>query len=576
MSDPAEQQPSFPAVFEEEDRAMNRTVDQDIIDERRSRRELHDELRRAWVLLAPGDGLALQRVNQIFTEHHVWFRQGLLSQMQCLIMDFRVEMRPPMSYDEIKQEFDISSDKVVITCLIRTAFGRYWPKPDGGRDEYLSPPDLLAFAEVVRQKTNEFDCITREEACTLAYNLNLQRRRRAQKMLAAAQCTTMRHLKECGKPTCEWLYKVAEELNLKICRPQAIEDVRRIFCDIPSITSFFQRFGDVIRGRHPLLVFNMDETQLSAQKHLRVLTTAGHLPLKKSQGKLPHLTGLVTISAGGACFRPIVILPDLLTLKTLTKFEHLTSFATSGTGWITADLFLMFALDFCAQLTQYRLTLPQPIANDRVLLILDGHGTRANLIGLMIFHAFNVDVLILPGHTTHVLQAFDVCVASPLKTEFKKLLQARLEELLHLPPGSRMKAAKLREIIVGAFLDALHKATSPGNLESAFATTGFVPLDPTRPLQSPFVSEGPDGVFEGIRTKPNPINAELLTHPVKLNEMFRGRTGRDMQPQDLMNINLAAQWQRLRDARPAQGKALSPMPTFFVQGPDGQFKKYSG
>jgi hypothetical protein len=76
--------------------------------------------------------------------------------------------------------------------------------------------------------------------------------------------------------------------------------------------------------------------------------------LIKAETKLSRLTELCTISTGGAVFKPMVILKELKNLKSLANYRSLASFASSFSGWITSDLFLMFAIDFCAQLIVYR------------------------------------------------------------------------------------------------------------------------------------------------------------------------------------------------------------------------------
>jgi hypothetical protein len=293
------------------------------------------------------------------------------------------------------------------------------------------------------------------------------------------------------------------------------------------------------------------------------LTIAGKLPLIKAQSKLPHLTGLCTISASGACFRPIVILKSLQKLKSLEEFQDYTSFATSANGWITSDLFLMFAIDFCAQLQLYRMNLPDAIAGHRVLLILDGHSTRRNVLAMLIFDFFGVDVLILPGHCTHVLQPFDVGLASGLKAEFKKLLLRMINELMHAE--GRTKSDTCRRILVQCFVNALHTATSQLNLRSAFATTGFVPLDPQRPLESPFVHPGHEEVFQSIRPRPTSINACLLTSVEAIRELFQEQMGREITHADRTNLDLKQLWPgKARGRSVADGIAISPMPKVWV------------
>jgi hypothetical protein len=345
-------------------------------------------------------------------------------------------------------------------------------------------------------------------------------------LLKAARIEARPDLLQVGPPSDEWVNGVARKLELHICAPQELEAARRQFCDHPRIRSFFITFQDVIAGRDPRLVFNMDEAQLTARKRFRVLTDAKHLPLVKAEAKLPHITGVCTVSAGGTVFRPMIILKKLKSLKSLVQYTHLASFASSASGWITGDL---FAINFCAQLSVHRLTLPPELMYDRGLLILDGPATRGNLLALLIFALFNVDVLILPGHTTHVLQALDVVINSPLKAEFKRLLIAAIAQMVGdgtAREGS--KADTLRCQMVDAFLNAFTAVTTPKNLYRAFEATGFSPFNPARPPDSRFLAAGPDGLFEGVRERPGSVNAQLLTAQDALEHRFLEQVGRPL------------------------------------------------
>jgi hypothetical protein len=283
----------------------------------------------------------------------------------------------------------------------------------GSPEPYLSPLDLPTFRDHMLARAAELNCITRRDARILAFDLALHRRRIAG-LLEAACLELPPELPNITPGSPEWLKEIAGELDLRICAPQEFEAVRRYFCDYEAISFFFLRFQSVIERRHLCLIFNMDGTQLSARKRFRVLTGAGHLLLINAETILPHLTRLCTISAGGAVFKPIIILKELKSLKSLVDYTGPASFASFSSGWITGDLFLMFAIDFCAQLSVYRLPLPPDLFEEPALLILDGHISRA-ITALMIFCLFDADVLTLPGQTTYVLQPFDVRIASPIK-----------------------------------------------------------------------------------------------------------------------------------------------------------------
>ena len=54
----------------------------------------------------------------------------------------------------------------------------------------------------------------------------------------------------------------------------------------------------------------MDETSLSSKKRLKVISQKNKLPLLIEQPKIPHITGVITVSASGKYFKPVIILPN--------------------------------------------------------------------------------------------------------------------------------------------------------------------------------------------------------------------------------------------------------------------------
>ena len=118
--------------------------------------------------------------------------------------------------------------------------------------------------------------------------------------------------------------------------------------------------------------------------------------------------------------------------------EELQSFAKSGSAWfassssayMTRDLFLQWTILFINWLSNYRLRLDPSIRNQKALLIMDGHHSRENPVAIMLLEANNINLLILPSHVTHILQMFDVCLASPMKSKFTTLFQKKVIENL--------------------------------------------------------------------------------------------------------------------------------------------------
>jgi hypothetical protein len=102
----------------------------------------------------------------------------------------------------------------------------------------------------------------------------------------------------------------------------------------------------------------------------------------------------------------------------------------------------MFVIDFSAQLSVYRLSFPPDLFEEPAIFILDGQISRANITALMTFCLFNIDVLILPGHTTRALRPFNVGISSPLKSEFKQQLIKEINALrMEMTEGQRTRVA---------------------------------------------------------------------------------------------------------------------------------------
>jgi hypothetical protein len=126
----------------------------------------------------------------------------------------------------------------------------------------------------------------------------------------------------------------------------------------------------------------------------------------------------VSISGGDAVLPPIISLKNLQHLRELTTYEFHCRFATSANGWIRKDLWVYFTFVFYAQINLYRLTLPEDIREQDMLLIVDGHKARLSLLAAVIFDLNGINVLVLPAHSTHLLKMFDVAIASAIKAAF--------------------------------------------------------------------------------------------------------------------------------------------------------------
>ena len=372
-------------------------------------------------------------------------------------------------------------------------------------------------------------------------------------------------LTETAAPTRSWLNNVVEYTDFHIVSGQQIEYARRMYCDVPRIFFYFQLHSFLFQ-RDPALIINMDETMLTSKKRFKVLARIGKLPLIPDALKLPHLTGCVAFSASGHVFKPLIILPNKKTLRTLEEFNGKAFFASSAAGWMTQNIFIYFSLLLVCQLFHYRLTLPDSLRHQRIILLVDGHKSRESFTAALIFYLFDIDLVLLPPHTSHLMQAFDVSVASPLKSYFKKeLTEEKYDEFLANGfTFNKETAQKLRSSLIRAFLNAMTKSATLSNIESGFRKSGIVPININEPLSSQFAmmnhQEHPYDDQDLLR------NYWLNTEE-GLNELFLKNNDENMGEDDF-SIDLKDIASNLKNSSVADGLSLSDLPPLFVEEED--------
>jgi hypothetical protein len=282
--------------------------------------------------------------------------------------------------------------------------------------------------------------------------------------------------------------------------------------------------------------------------------------LVSAEAKIPHITGIITIGAKGIFFKPIIILKNLQRIKSLNHFSEECCFATSINGWITKNLFLYFAFQFCSEVSCYRIQLPIDLQNEKILLILDNRTSRYNLWAAFVFRYFGVDVILLPSHTTHFMQAFDVAVASPLKTAFKIQLHDLQKNILNEDLSKRGKSEKLRYILIEAFLNALSIGGNRRNIKAGFATTEFYPFDPSQHLGSKYIRENMlDNFKEPESYVPENFRTSLLTSDESIQELAMFELKRALTEEELNTFTPFAIYQKMMDQNIICGRPLTPI-----------------
>lgn len=453
-----------------------------------------------------------------------------------------------MTYREIRERLElynvhISCDDVLCRCFLRSALGFAWDLGgSGGRDPYLCPEDAQELVRAISDASTALDCCPTHFVLNFAHQLKIDRVSKAFTFLHHLGCDRLANALELDvePPNRAWLTSFAESHNLRIRAPQTVEAIRRKVCDKRRITDWFTRFGPLIQAYDADMILNMDETGLSTNRKFRVVVPDGVFPVVPGgKAKEVHLTGVVTISATGKVFTPGVILPSLKKLpQELQKFATEANFLQSRSGWMTRELFELYCINLAHEVGLWRLGLPREKRSKRVLLIVDGHSSRKSPRAVAYLQQFGIDMLTLPGHSTHVLQPFDVSVAAVLKHAMSRSVESwnrRLDEGVVVAPTA---AATKRLVLVSSFIDALDNI-SRALVRTAFETAGLVPLNPNRPLSSPLIL--PDSTFEheddwisstwfgpGAPVMPNFL--AQIPHPLTVEWMLDERTDQALTP----------------------------------------------
>ena len=274
------------------------------------------------------------------------------------------------------------------------------------------------------------------------------------------------------------------------------------------------------------------------------------------------MTACVAINASGEYLIPLIILKNKKSTKGLEMFSNV-HFASSKSGWMNKRIFFWYCILLVIEISLYRIKLPHELRDKWILLILDGHNSRLSFYSMLLLWMFKIQCLLLPGHCTHVLQPFDVGIASPLKVNYKSILNLQKFEKFY---NLKQTQQELREMMISSFIGALHRACSPNNIKSAFKASGISPIDPGEPLAKKYV------IPEAIeKPKSNGFGGKIINNIDMLEVLFEKENFRKMNDNDL-----SLSWEKLIDLvkihrnQKLDGFGLTKLPDLIIGLDDGR------
>jgi hypothetical protein len=289
---------------------------------------------------------------------------------------------------------------------------------------------------------------------------------------------------------------------LKLKTVELVDEYRDRAWNYISVKAWFDKLNSLreLHSYHPRMVFQMDETSLQVKIRREAKSVCGKEVKHVWTLRIPPIqrcTALFIVQLNGLHVTPHLIFSQshnipISSLEATSAIIH-----ESPSGWMDKVLFATILREhFLPALKAERRSLPEA-ASKRALLILDGHSSRLNRQLWEEFSKANVDVLVLPSHTSHRLQPLDCGVNAEFKRNIEK---AKFPK--------RKADIKEFQTFLESIENAMYKAFYPPTIKASFAEANICAGDSMKMLDDLKGMVQPEPVKSSTRFS---ISGEIVT-----------------------------------------------------------------
>ena len=378
------------------------------------------------------------------------------------------------TYREIQNLTGISSPNTISSLIKYTACGvPFEIGRQGGRYSIFSETLCKTLKAQVHFRRHNLNCMKTYEAKQLIIEELEQIQERALQRLKNWGSETLQNevieMFAHSILTDDIFRYLCQKCDIFIASGENLELVRRKSCNKPVIENFYGLITDLVINYDPSYKFNADETGLSSKRTFKILTEDHNIKITLQPNQFQHISCMLCFNEAGMKLPPFFILS-----KHNGDFRELSNipdifYGTSQNGWMTSHLWSIWCILFVSFISMKRDA--RQLQRDKpVILFVDGHMSRLDPFGMRILKQYNIICIVFPSHCSHVIQPFDVCIGSPLKTYY---LQEAISRII-----TKMKQSDLNqtEIIrrqrVLAFLNAWNRISVP-LMQESFASAGL-------------------------------------------------------------------------------------------------------
>jgi hypothetical protein len=466
-------------------------------------------------------------MSDIFSLHGIE-KESWWTETQTTIISLRLQQ---VTYDQIQLQLPfLRYHSNISSCLRAVANGYMFSTPENFEPQigYLSIADEAELALTI-STSEALKCpMTVAEVLTEACDIKSLRFHKGAQLLLICDCAQLANdltNVDIEPPSPQWVRIFSERNSLRVKNCRGIDASRILGCSPVIVNAFFDTHADLISQTPPELIFGADETMLNGRKLDKVVVSDKDVQSFRVENSFPHMTAMLSNNVLGTSLPPFVIIPKLLTptheIQLLARSGRV-AIASNSKSWMTAHCFCIWAIHFAHWVIQYRESLPADLRRKKCLLIIDGASSRATPWALEYLMVMGIQVLVIPAHTSHLMQMFDIVLASIVKRIFRDKC---LSIGARVPSDISSTIGKLRYIAIAAIVSAWSSACDISNCHAAASKAGIFPFNKENVFNSELIPSAELINFlsekDNRRRTPNriEISGRVITETSLINEL---------------------------------------------------------
>ena len=392
-----------------------------------------------------------------------------------------------------------------------------------GNRAYLSKKFFQTFVDTISSLIANNECPTSNECLDIIHELRQEMYKEALEEAKSLKLTPIinRFNVVVEPPDISTVYKMAKKAGFHFLKPSEISTQRRNAACRSNIRYWFENIytEDFHKLFHIKLIFNADEASVRWQDSKKVLTSIHRTRsiTVPTENVNSHISVMITFSSYGETLPPFIIIGGISEIPNdlqTVHDNHKSYITTSSCGFMDRKIFYQYAEYFISWLLQYKATNCIPI-DAQTCLFIDSHTSRGNHDALKLFQQNHITVITFPGGITHIIQPFDVGIASSFKAHIRKLIRRYKSHFFNIEENSGSITLSIkRKILIYSIIDSAYLCTSNINIINAFCSCGLIPYDLSKILKSPYVlNDDHDPIFPNGRfSKHDKISGRILTY----------------------------------------------------------------